>query len=206
MTPQELRVVLPLMPAGRAIEITDLLNQIMPLYNITHGLQVAAFVAQLIHESGDFKRKVENLNYITAERLKQVFPKYFKTLADATKVKGKPEIIANIVYGGRMGNSEPGDGWNFRGSGFIQITGRETFAKYAKYKAQSIETVANLMRTDDEWAMDSAAWLFAIEKKLLPIARAGLIDKVSRAINGGDNGLEDRRLLYTKIKKATNVK
>lgn len=186
---------------ARAQTIADLINRICPLYGINTPLRLSAFLAQVIHESAAFKRKEENLNY-TGKRLHEVWPHRFPNIDFARKYAGNPEALANYVYGGRMGNNIKGEGWLFRGSGFIQITGRELYQKFATYKKLEVSAIAELMRTSDEWAMDSAAWLFAVEKALLDEADRGDMIAVTRKINGCLIGQPERISYYNKAKAA----
>ncbi len=91
-------------------------------------LRVAHFMAQILHESGAFTILDENMNY-TAKRMMQVWPSRFKTLASAQPFANNPEKLANKVYGGRMGNVDPGDGWKYHGRGLLQLTGRGILQK-----------------------------------------------------------------------------
>lgn len=160
------------------------------------------FIPQLVHESGGFRIKEESGNY-KAERILQVFPKYFKTLDQAKPYANNPVKLFNKVYARRMGNGDEmsGDGYRFRGGGFIQITGRETYTKYARFVGRPVEKVVEMIRTDDYFAMHSACWLFAIEKKLIPDALNNHFDRVTYAINGGYNGKSERDKLYTLTKQ-----
>lgn len=185
---------------ARASTLCDLLNEICPKYGINTPMRLAAFIAQVAHESGNFAHKDENMSY-SATRIMQVWPSRFKSLADATPFARNPEKLANQVYGYRMGNKDAGDGFKYRGGGFIQITGKDMYSKYAKYIGKGIDLATTLVRTTDAGAMDSAAWLFAIEKKLLDEADKGEINNISRAINGGNIGLEARYGLYQKALK-----
>lgn len=103
--------------------------------------QAANFFGQCYVETGGFRSFEENLNYTSADRLRQVFPKYFKT-RDPKEYTNNPEKLANLVYGGRLGNNQEGDGWNFRGRGAIQLTGRSNYASFGKH-LQEIGLIAN---------------------------------------------------------------
>jgi predicted chitinase len=151
----------------------------------------AAFLAQVDHESGGFRNDEENLNY-SAKRLREVFPKYFKTDAEAQAAANDPEAIANKVYGGRMGNVNAGDGYKFRGRGAIQLTGR---AKYEEAsKALGIDLVNNpdLMK-DPAVSAKVAMWYWTSTKGLAQAARDGDDTLVRRKVNGGTNGLADTK-------------
>ena len=203
ITPAQLKAIVPALDLNRAKVLADLINEIAPKYQINTPLRLCAFLAQTAHESTGFTDKTENLKY-SAKRLLEVFPKYFKTAADAAACAGQGDKIANRVYASRMGNGNEasGDGFRYRGGGFIQITGKDMYQKYATKTAQPIATVSDQVRTDDRWAMDSAAWIFAVEKALLDEADRGDMDKMTRAINGGLNGQPERLALYARAKKA----
>ena len=109
------------------------LDKILPDYDINTPKRIAAFIAQCAHESGNFRAIKENLNY-RAVTLRKIFPKYFPDDATANAYAGKPEKIANKVYGGRMGNGpeESGDGFRYCGRGLIQLTGKDNYTRYAQ--------------------------------------------------------------------------
>lgn len=168
-------------------------------YGINTPLRKAHFLAQLEHESG-LKPVAENLNY-SAKRLREVFLKYFPTIEKANAYGSKPEKIANLVYANRMGNGDEqsGEGYKYRGRGFIQITGKNNYA--ALSKDTGIDYVNNpdwLLREAD--AMISAVWYWnRINGNKL--ANADNIKAITKAINGGFNGIEHRTELLAKWKK-----
>ena len=206
ITPIQLKTIVPTLNDARAKVLADLINELMPKYGINTPLRLSAFLAQTAHESAGFTAKTENLNY-SSKRLRQVFPKYFKTDPDAEACGGKGEKIANRVYCGRMGNGpeSSGDGYRYRGGGFIQITGKDMYQKYATRQGKPIQEIADLMRSDDRWALDSAAWVFAIEKSLLDEADRGDLITITKRINGGLIGQDDRVAYYDRAKKALTV-
>jgi putative chitinase len=115
------------------VELFDAVNDLFPQYGINTPLRISAFMGQCALESGGFKDRIERLERYTADNLLKVFPKYFGyDKHDPYSAAGNPEKIANIVYGGRMGNDQPGDGYKFIGRGFIQLTGRSNYTKYGK--------------------------------------------------------------------------
>ncbi len=163
-------------------------------FNLTDA-KAAHFFGQCHHESGGFKRFVENLNYSSASRIRAVWPSRFPTDESAAPYVRNPEALANKVYGGRMGNTEPGDGWNFRGHGPIQLTGRGMFEAFSESdpKYHLALSMPELVATD--YAFDSAYWYFDM-KKLWPIAKnvnEGTMMTITRAINGGLHGFADRK-------------
>lgn len=160
----------------------------------------AMFIAQVGHESGGFSRIVENLNY-SADGLLATFGKYFT--ADTAQQYGRTadhpadqKSIANIVYANRMGNVEQNDGWNYRGRGLIQITGHDNYRDCGTGLGTDLLLVPQLLE-QDEYAARSAAWFFASKGCL---KRSGDITAVTKIINGGTNGLDDRKARYEKAK------
>jgi putative chitinase len=167
---------------------------------IDSPLLVAHVMAQISHECGAGRDVVENMNY-TAKRITQVWPSRFKTLAAAAPFSGNPRALANKVYNGRMGN-RPGsdDGYNFRGRGASQTTGREGYERVAK--ATGIDVVNH-----PEYLIDPRYFLECgvsdfINCGCLPYAKSDDILKVTKRLNGGTVGIDDRRAWLAKWKKA----
>jgi putative chitinase len=173
----------------------EALNEILPEYEIDTPKRVAAFIAQCAHESGGFRALKENLNY-KAESLVKIFPKYFKTLAEATKYAKQPEKIANKIYGGRMGNGPEtsGDGFRYCGRGLIQLTGKENYTWFAESLEMEVEDVPEYLQTF-EGAVQSACWFWETNN-LNQWADKGDILTLTKRINGGTIGLEDRKKHY----------
>jgi len=169
----------------------EALSSVLPEYEIDSPQRVAAFIAQCTHESGGFKRLKENLNY-KAESLVRVFPKYFPSLDLAKQYAHDQEKIANRVYGGRMGNGDEssGDGFRYCGRGLIQLTGRNNYTKFAESIGMAVEEVPALLETF-EGAVKSACWFWKTNN-LNQYADAGDILTMTKRINGGTIGLEDR--------------
>jgi putative chitinase len=167
------------------------LDEILPEYEINTPQRVAAFLAQCAHESGNFKFLKENLNY-KAESLCKVFPKYFKTLDEAKQYEKRPEKIANKIYGGRMGNGpeESGDGFRYCGRGLIQLTGKDNYSWFAASLEIPVEEASEYLETF-EGAVQSACWFWETNN-LNVQADAGDIKLMTKKINGGFIGLEDR--------------
>jgi putative chitinase len=165
--------------------------QILPDYDIETAPRVAAFLAQTAHESGGYRAIKENLNY-RAVTLRKIFPKYFPTDELAAQYAGKPEKIANKVYGGRMGNGpeESGDGWRYCGRGLIQLTGKDNYTRYAQSLEISVEEAGEHLTTF-EGCVQSAAWFWE-SNNLNQWADKGDILTLTKRINGGTIGLEDR--------------
>jgi putative chitinase len=161
------------------------------------ALRLAHFMAQVLHETGGLTILVENMNY-RAERLMQVWPKRFPTLASAKPFAHNPEALANHVYGGRMGNVKKGDGWRFVGRGMLQITGRESYEKYGK--ALKIDLAGNPdLAVDSKWALKIAAAEWNASG-CNPLADDDKLKAVTFAINGGYNGLASRKEWLAKTK------
>jgi putative chitinase len=160
-------------------------------YEINTPLRVAHFVAQCAHESGNFVFIKENLNYKAAS-LMSVFKKYFPTQELAQQYANKPERIANRVYANRMGNGDEasGDGWRFCGRGLIQLTGKDNYTFFAGSLNISVEEAAEYLATF-EGAAQSACFFWE-QNNLNRFADANDTKGLTRAINGGYIGLEDR--------------
>jgi putative chitinase len=167
------------------------LSEILPEYEINTPQRVAAFIAQCAHESGNFVFLKENLNYKAAS-LRKVFPKYFPDDATAAAYANKPEMIANRVYANRMGNGDEasGDGWRFCGRGLIQLTGKNNYTFFAASLDIPVEEASEYLQTF-EGAVQSACFFWE-QNKLNQWADAGDILTLTKRINGGTIGLEDR--------------
>jgi len=164
-------------------------------FNITNNLRLAHFLAQCGHESGGFRAVSENLNY-SADGLNKIFPKYFKNAGrDATQYARNPEKIANVVYASRMANGDTasGDGWKFRGRGYIQLTGRANYTKFDKMVTESILDTPDLVAT--KYPLMSAAFFFDLNN-LWSICDRGADDatvtSVTKRVNGSTIGLANR--------------
>jgi putative chitinase len=159
--------------------------------------RAAHFFAQTAHESGNFKAFSENLNY-GAKGLRGIFRKYFPTDALAKAYERQPQKIANRVYANRMGNGDEasGEGWLFRGRGSLQLTGKFNFKAFSDYIGRpDVMTNPDLVAT--ELAFESALWFFD-KNKLWGICDQGINDAailaLTKRINGGTHGLDDRKL------------
>jgi putative chitinase len=168
--------------------------QVFEDYEINTPKRQAAFIAQVAHESGQLRHVVENLNY-SAQGLMKIFKKYFTTQTAAQYAR-QPEKIANRVYGNRMGNGpeSSGEGWMFRGRGLIQLTGKSNYSEFAEDMGMSIEEAIAYLETP-EGAVESAAW-FWDKRNLNSLADRGDIVTMTKRINGGTNGLQERIELY----------
>ena len=169
----------------------EALENILPEYDITTPQRVAAFLAQCAHESGGFVFLKENLNYKAAS-LRRVFPKYFPDDAIAAQYAGKGEMIANRVYANRMGNGDEasGDGFRYCGRGLIQLTGKNNYTFFAGSLDIPVEEASEYLQTF-EGAVQSACFFWE-QNKLNQWADKGDILTLTKRINGGTIGLEDR--------------
>jgi putative chitinase len=172
------------------------LNEVARYYDMFENpKRVAAFLAQLAHESGGFNAVVENLNY-SAKGLMTTFKKYFPTEALATQYQRKPEMIANRVYANRMSNGDEnsGDGFKFRGRGLIQLTGRANYTRFAQDLGISLEDTVAYLETP-AGAVSSAGW-FWDNNNLNGFCDRDDFVGLTKRINGGTIGLEDRKHHY----------
>ena len=217
ITVQQLLQIFP--NAGQVAGVfVPVLNTAMSRYQIVGQKRMAAFIAQVGHESGHLARLVENLNY-SADGLANTWPsryaepdgkgEYVKVQVSgkvrnkpntlALSVDRKPEQIANIVYGNRMGNTEQGDGWKYRGRGLIQITGKNNYRACGDALGLDLITQPELLEKPQHACM-SAAWFWATNG-LNTLADAGKFDAITQRINGGQNGSADRQALYARALK-----
>ena len=166
-------------------------DQLLPDYEINTPKRIAAFIAQCAHESGGFRFLKENLNY-KAESLMKTFPKYFSDRDTANAYAKQPAKIANRVYGNRMGNGDEasGDGFRYCGRGLIQLTGKSNYSWFAASLEISPEEASAYLETF-EGAAQSACWFWE-SNNLNVEADAGDIKKMTKKINGGYIGLDDR--------------
>jgi putative chitinase len=185
-----------MIPGNRYVaEWYEALEQLLPDYDINTPQRIAAFVAQCAHESGGFTAIKENLNY-RAVTLRKVFPRYFPNDDLANAYAGKPEMIANRVYGGRMGNGDEhsGDGFRYCGRGLIQLTGHDNYQAFADSVEMELTDVPAYLATF-EGAAQSACWFWE-KNNLNQLADAGDIVALTKRINGGTIGIEDRTARY----------
>ncbi len=167
-------------------------------FQINTPKQIAAFIAQTAHESAGYTRLTENLNY-SAEALMRVWPKRFPTKTVADAFARKPELIANQVYSSRMGNGpvQSGDGWKFIGRGLKQLTGRDNYTRCGNALGFNlVENPELLLRPVG--ASRSAGWFWRVND-CGPLADAGEFEKLTKRINGGLIGLEDRKARYDRV-------
>ena len=181
-------------------EIMKELASAMDKFEIDTPLRAAHFLSQCKHESMNFTKTIENLNY-SAEGLKNVFKKYFPDDDTAKAYERLPEKIANRVYANRMGNGDEnsGDGWKYRGRGYIQLTGKNNYTSFSKAIGENID--AEIMSTP-AYASLSAAWFFQ-KNGINNIADEGggdaVIQKITKKINGGLHGISERIKNFNQI-------
>jgi len=174
--------------------VIEQIPEVMEKFAVNTPLRLAHFLAQCGHESGGFKLTQENLNY-SAKGLMGIFKKYFPTLALANAYQRQPQKIANRVYASRMGNGPEasGEGYKFRGRGYIQLTGKQNYTAFDATVPESIVDNPDLVAT--KYPLASAAWFWS-KNGLNKIADEGATDavvtKVTKRVNGGTIGLPDR--------------
>ena len=191
-----------MLPTNKEVgEWCKVLNSALPKYEINNARRIAAFISQCAHESRDFTAMEENLNY-SQQALERVFSRYFGAgKRNAAEYARNPEKIANYVYmdefrskSGALGNTQPGDGWRFRGRGLKQLTGRNNYARFATHYNMTPEQASDWIETK-EGALASALW-FWDTNNLNPVADTGDVRALTKRINGGDIGLDDRQHRY----------
>lgn len=191
--------------------VINQLPSVISKFNITNTLRLAHFLSQCSHESGEFRVVFENLNY-SEDGLLRIFKKDFdinkdKVLSDFEKKKAKelarnPQKIANFVYANQNGNGgeSTGDGWKFRGRGYIQLTGRSNYNRFSQFLG--VDAINNPDIVANNFALASAAFFFN-SNSLWSICDKGSSDSVVKAltlrVNGGYNGLEDRVVKFKKF-------
>lgn len=201
---QEFKLIIPDVNWKYAQSYVSMFDTVLPRYAINTSLRKAHFLAQVAHESGGFKFVSENLNY-SAKALYGVFRKYFPTLAVAETYARQPEKIANKVYADRMsnGNEASGDGWKYRGRGLIQLTGKDNYSKFSRDTHQDFIANPDLVATS-EWALASACWFWK-QRDINRYADADDIHMVTKKINGGYNGIENRQHFLDEFKKLYGI-
>lgn len=177
------------------------LTAAMAKYEINTPRRQAHFLAQVGHESGGFTRLVENLNY-SADALLRNWPTRFNA-ETAAKMARRPEAIANYVYGGRLGNGADGDGWKYRGRGLIQLTGKGNYRSAGIALGLDLLGKPELLEKPDAASL-SAAWFWKTNG-LNELADKGDMVAVTRRVNGGTNGLDDRKARYDRAAKALGL-
>tara|TARA_B110000444_G_scaffold254605_1_gene287414 strand:- start:117 stop:944 length:828 start_codon:yes stop_codon:yes gene_type:complete len=185
-----------LLPRVNSLLWHDAMQRVLPKWDIDTIDRVAGFIAQTSHESAGYSVLTENLNY-SAEALDKIFPKYFKRAGrDAKDYHRQPEKIANVIYANRMdnGDTDSGDGWRFRGGGILQLTGRHNYTQFGKAEDKTAEEATEFVRSPIG-ALASACW-FWDTNNINKYCDAQDITGMTKRINGGTIGLEDRKKHY----------
>lgn len=184
------------------------LNMSMQECGIDTVDRARAFLAQVGHESSQLNTIEENLNY-SAQGLRKFFPKYFPTQKEALAFARNPEGIANRVYANRMGNGgeESGDGWAFRGRGLIQITGRDNYASMSSLMGKDLTIWPDALLLPLDACRSAALWwkangLNALADKHSGSGERKTFEAITKRVNGGLNGIDDRWEIYQKAKAA----
>jgi putative chitinase len=192
------------------------LDSICPKYGIDTPDKFHEFIARLCVECGEFKVFEENLNY-SVQGLLSTFSRNRISDQDCRRLGRHADLpadkqhIANIIYGGEwgkknLGNTQEGDGWLFRGSGPMQLTGRSNVTNFTSYynihfgTSFTPEAMADMLRTNIEIGIHAACWIFAISFKLLQYAVDDKLEAIVKRINGGLNGLEETKKYYERAK------
>lgn len=176
----------------------DALNKACEKFEINTNFRIAGFLSQVAHESGGFKFVKENLNY-SPQALRSVFGKYFTDDSMANAYARQPERIANKVYANRMGNGDEasGDGYRYCGRGLIQLTGKDNYTAFSNATGSDAVNHPEIVELPDAAAL-SAGW-FWNSRKLNNYADEQNVVGMTKRINGGVNGLDDRQMRYAKI-------
>ena len=204
LTEQQFKTLFPMAPESAR----EHLNRAMARYKIDSKVRVAAFLAQIGHESAGLTAVTENLNY-SAQGLANTWPTRYRGVdgkpnALAVNLARKPEQIANHTYANRMGNGDPesGDGWKYRGRGYIQTTGRANYTKLTTATGINFVAVPDLL-TQPEYAALAAAFYWA-DNGLNDLADVGRFDLITKKINGGTHGAADRDHRWNVAKQVLN--
>lgn len=179
------------------------LNETCEEFAIDTPFRIAGFLSQTAHESAGFKFVSENLNYSTAS-LMRVWPQRFPTVEIAQRYAMNPEKIANRAYADRMGNRDEasGDGWKYRGRGLIQLTGKNNYVAYSMACDNEALQHPNIV-VEPKYAAESAGWFWNVNK-LNTLADAQDVVGMTKRINGGINGLDDRQIKYAQVMEYFN--
>lgn len=205
LTTSQVRQIMPKAPIDRVRDFVATFNAWSDPFGITTPARAAAFLAQVAHECSELNTMTENLNY-SAERLLQVFPKYFSA-TNVNYYARNPQKIGNRVYANRMGNGSEGsgDGYRYRGRGCFQLTGRQNYKAYADSQYCNGDLMGRPeLLAQFPGALKSAMWYWQ-KRGLNKYADKGDITGLTRAINGGLNGIESRTACYEKAEKVLGL-
>lgn len=188
-------------------------NMFSEVFKINTPKRVAMYLAQTLHESNYLKATEENLNY-SADGLLKTFPKYFNAQTAQTYARN-PQKIANKVYANRMGNGDEasGDGWKYRGRAYIQLTGKSNYQAFSKYDLctadvlRDPDSVGKVNKSNPKYYLAQLASMWFWEKnKINDAADREDVQKATKIINGGINGLSNRQLLYRRFSREFGIK
>lgn len=216
LTPEILNKIAPTIKGQGAINISTWHNEICPLYGIDTPDIMHEFLANELHESAEFRVLSENLNY-SIDGLRKTFARHriteeqCKLYGRGIFQKAKQQDIANIIYGSvwgkkNLGNTQPNDGWRFRGAGALQLTGRGNVSRFTDYYNKNFgsiytpEEMADLLRTNIPIGIHAACWIFAVAKQLIDEAIDDKMNEIVKRINGGVNGISERFKYYERAK------
>lgn len=198
---QQLMQAMPGVKSNLADTLLPLFAKYFPIYGITTPARLHAFLAQVGHESNQFTRVRESLYYTSAERIRAVWPSRFPTLASAAPFVKNEYALAEKVYNGRLGNNQPGDGYKFRGGGYLQNTGKDAYRRVSLAIFGDERMVKNPdLIQQPEVALVSALHFWKTNN-CNAFADAGDIKGLTKRINGGYTGLADRTNLWNNIKR-----
>lgn len=210
ITQQQIRRAVPEVSNKLLDQFVASLNMWSEPFQINTPQRMAHYLSQVIFESNYLKSVEENMNY-SAERLLQVFPKYFKSKEEAASYARNPMKIANRVYANRMGNGNEasGDGWRYHGRAFIMLTGRSNYEQFSKYDLCTKDAVANPGSVAEYPLNQVASMWFWERNNINAIADLDdgkaigedLVTRITKIVNGGTNGLAQRKYIYRKIRK-----
>lgn len=199
-------------PLSKDIErYAEALDKAMEECGIDTAARARAFLAQVGHESAQLNLVEENLNY-SAQALRKVFSKYFRTPQEASSYAHHPERIANRVYANRMGNGgeDSGDGWKYRGRGLIQITGRDNYEAMSALMGKDLTVWPDALLMPLDACRSAALWwkargLNALADRLSGAGERKIFGAITKCVNGGLNGIEDRWAIYQRAKNSIVV-
>lgn len=204
VTDDSLKQIMPKLPDAKRAAFLPSLQSALNEFGVNTPKREAAFLAQIAHESGELTIFAENLNY-SAKGLMATWPKRFPDPVKAQQYERNPQKIASHVYANRIGNGDEasGDGWRFRGRGPIQITGRENYQKYGS--RLNVDLISDPDKATTPEVGFRIAGLYWKENGLNELADGGMFETITKRINGGLKGLEDRVKYYTRAKQVLGV-
>lgn len=207
ITKEQIQRAVPDVSKERVGEFAEAFNKYAGQFGIDTPLRTVHFLAQVLHESARLRSCEENLNY-SAQGLMRTWPSRFRTVAEAQRYARKPQAIANRVYGGRMGNGpeSSGDGWRYRGRGYIGLTGKSNYKEYTDSDFCNGDVVKNPDLVAKSPGNIKTAMYFWWKHKCNRLADADNCIGLTKRINGGTLGLDDRKKLLAALKKEFGIK